>query len=89
MKIARMLTGWSGGYYEGINDVVEVSDDDYEGLIDSNQAEPVCTNNPHVAAASMAEAAVRLDVELTTSNADLAAYLKSYGATVHVKKAKK
>lgn len=88
MKLARMTTGWSGGYFEDVPNVVEVSDSDYQSLIDSEQAEPVCTTNATVAAASMAEAALRLEVELTTSNHELADYLKGYGATVHIKRSK-
>ena len=89
MKLARMLCGWSGSFFEGVADIVEVDDAAYQRLCDSHQAEPVCTLNPHVAAASMAEAAVMYEVELTTSNQELADYLKKYGAVVHLHKKKK
>ena len=89
MKLARMLTGWSGDYFENVNDVVELSNADYDSLLASEQAEPVCTLNPTVAAASLAEAATRLHVELTVEDKELADYLKTYGAVVHLRKPKK
>ena len=89
MKLIRLKTGWSGTYFEGIDDVIEVSPDEYDSFIHSDQGEPLCSYNGTIAAASMAEAAARLDVELTTNDQELANYMKTYGAVVHVKRAKK
>lgn len=89
MKLARMLTGWSGEYFDGMPGIVNVSNESYDALLSSEQAEPLCTLNSTVAAAAMAEAAVRLDVELTTDDPELGNFLKTYGAVVHVKKAKR
>lgn len=89
MKIIRLKTGWSGTYFEDMDDVIEVTPEEYDAFLNSDQAEPLCTLNSTVAAASLAEAAVRLGVELTTDDQELANYMKTYGATVHVKRVKK
>ena len=89
MKLLRMLSGTTHELFEGIPDVIEVSNADYDAYINARMAEPLCTDNPTVAAAGMAEAATRLDVELTTDDSDLAEFLKTYGAVVRVKKPKK
>ena len=87
-KLIRSLADFGLPTYEGKDGILEVSPEMYDSMIETGQGEPLCSNDPVVAAACLAEAAMRWEAEITTEDEELYNICEQYGATVHLKKGK-
>ena len=85
-KLIRSIADFGLAPYKGHNGVLEVSEDMYDSMINSGQGEPLCSNDPEIAGACLAEAAMRWEAEITTEDEELYNICVHYGAAAQLKK---
>ena len=87
MKIMRMLCGFSGPYYQG-TDCAPLADEQAAAYEAAGACEPICGSDETLQRHALCQAAARLDVAITSRDADLDALAADYGVRSSLRKAR-